>query len=47
MDKIKHVFELAHDSPNIGLMMCCGTWIEGGDKMGASVPEAIRYFLEP
>lgn len=35
----------AANSPNIGFIMCCGTWIEGGDKMGAPVEEAIRYFV--
>ena len=44
LEKIKHVFALANDSPNVGLMMCCGTWLEGGDRMGASVTDAVRYF---
>ena len=32
------------DSPNIGVCLCCGTWLEGGPLMGKSVVEAIRYF---
>ena len=31
-------------SPNIGVCLCCGTWLEGGPLMGKSVVEAIRYF---
>lgn len=42
-DKVKQIFDLAN-SPNIGLMMCCGTWVEGGTRMGAEVTDAIRYF---
>jgi mannonate dehydratase len=44
--KIDHIFELARNSPNIGLMMCCGTWIEGGNRMGATVTQAIRHFWQ-
>jgi mannonate dehydratase len=32
------------DSPNVGVCLCCGTWLEGGPLMGKSVIEAIRYF---
>ncbi len=32
------------DSPNIGVCLCCGTWMEGGDYMGKDVFEAIREF---
>jgi mannonate dehydratase len=42
--QINKVFEAAHDSPNVGLMMCIGTWLEGGDRMGMDVDAAIRYF---
>lgn len=31
-------------SPNIGVCLCCGTWLEGGPLMGKSVVEAIRHF---
>jgi len=33
-------------SPNVGLSLCVGTWLEGGDQMGRSVLETIRYFGE-
>jgi mannonate dehydratase len=35
----------AAKSPNIGLIMCCGVWIEGGVGMGCPVEDAIRYFV--
>jgi mannonate dehydratase len=35
--------ELA-DSPNIGVCLCVGCWLEGGERMGRSVIETIRYF---
>lgn len=31
-------------SPNIGVCLCCGTWLEGGKQMGKDVFEAIRQF---
>jgi mannonate dehydratase len=31
-------------SPNIGVCLCCGTWLEGGKLMGKDVLETIRYF---
>jgi mannonate dehydratase len=31
-------------SPNIGVCLCAGTWLEGGPLMGKDVVEAIRYF---
>ena len=34
------------DSPNVGVCLCLGCWLEGGDLMGASAVEAIRYFGE-
>jgi mannonate dehydratase len=39
----KRAFEIA-DSPNIGICLCCGTWLEGGELMGKDVLEAIHYF---
>ncbi|MGC9348880.1 MAG: mannonate dehydratase [Anaerolineae bacterium] len=34
------------DSPNVGLCLCVGCWLEGGDWMGKDVVETIRYFGE-
>lgn len=34
------------NSPNIGVCLCCGTWIEGGEWMGKNVLDAIRYFAK-
>ncbi|MCL2056338.1 MAG: mannonate dehydratase [Oscillospiraceae bacterium] len=39
----KKALEIA-DSPNIGVCLCCGCWLQGGDMMGADVYEAARYF---
>lgn len=39
----KRAIEIA-DSPNIGVCLCCGCWLEGGPAMGKDVVEAIRYF---
>jgi len=39
----KQAFEIA-GSPNIGMCLCCGTWMEGGKLMGKDVLETIRYF---
>ena len=32
------------DSPNIGVCLCCGCWLEGGEAMGADLLTAIREF---
>ena len=40
----KRALEIA-DSPNIGVCLCIGCWLEGGTEgMGCDVIEAIRYF---
>jgi mannonate dehydratase len=39
----QRAFEIA-DSPNIGMCLCCGTWLEGGKLMGKDLLETIRYF---
>ncbi len=39
----KRALEIA-DSPNVGLCLCVGCWLEGGDSMGKDVVDAIRYF---
>lgn len=36
-------FDIAN-SPNIGICLCCGTWMEGGRYTGKNVLEAIREF---
>ena len=32
------------DSPNVGVCLCVGCWLEGGDLMGKSVVDTIRFF---
>lgn len=32
------------DSPNVGVCLCVGCWLEGGPLMGRDVVETIRYF---
>jgi mannonate dehydratase len=44
-DGYKRALEMA-DSPNIGVCLCVGCWLEGGDAMGGDVVEAIHYFGE-
>lgn len=39
----KRAFEIA-GSPNIGMLLCVGCWLEGGKLMGRDVLETIRYF---
>jgi mannonate dehydratase len=34
------------DSPNIGICLCVGCWLEGGELMGKGVLETIQYFGE-
>lgn len=34
------------ESPNAGILLCVGTWAEGGDAMGMDVCDAIRTFAE-
>ncbi len=41
----KRAMEIA-DSPNVGLCLCVGCWLEGGDWMGKDVLETIKYFGE-
>ena len=40
----KRALEIA-DSPNIGVCLCVGCWLEGGQRMGKDVLETIRYFV--
>src|SRR2546423_15275529 len=39
----KRSLEIAN-SPNVGVCLCCGTWLEGGELTGMDVVGAIRYF---
>ena len=41
----KRALEIAN-SPNVGVCLCCGTWLEGGELMGMDVVGAIRYFAK-
>ncbi|MBM3458816.1 MAG: TIM barrel protein [Armatimonadetes bacterium] len=34
------------NSPNIGVCLCLGTWMEGGEQMGKDVNQAIRAFAK-
>ena len=44
-DGYKRALEIA-DSPNVGICLCVGCWLEGGDLMGKDVIETIHYFGE-
>jgi mannonate dehydratase len=44
-DNYVRALEMAN-SPNVGVCLCAGCWLEGGDLMGKSVVEAIHYFGE-
>jgi mannonate dehydratase len=39
----KRAIEIAN-SPNVGVCLCCGSWLEGGKMTGAEPVEMIRYF---
>lgn len=40
----KRAMEIAN-SPNVGICLCCGTWLEGGRQLTGKDPEEmIRYF---
>ncbi|MCL1830214.1 MAG: mannonate dehydratase [Oscillospiraceae bacterium] len=44
-DGYRKAIEMA-DSPNIGVCLCCGCWLQGGQDMGVDVYDAIRYFTD-
>ena len=41
----QRALEIAN-SPNVGVCLCVGCWLEGGERMGKDVLETIRYFGE-
>lgn len=41
----KRAFELAGNSPYLGMKLCVGCWLEAGDAFG-NLMEDIRYFVE-
>ncbi|GIS60401.1 MAG: mannonate dehydratase [Planctomycetaceae bacterium] len=43
-DGYKRANEIAGRSPHWGVLLCVGTWSEGGKKMGKDVFEMIRYW---
>jgi mannonate dehydratase len=42
-DGYAHALDIAN-SPNVGVCLCCGTWMEGGKYMGKDVFQAARAF---
>jgi len=42
-DGFKRALEVT-DSPNIGMCLCTGCWLEGGKRMGKDVIETVKYF---
>ena len=43
-DGYRRAMEIAH-SPNVGVCLCCGTWLEGGRQLTGQDPEEmIRFF---
>jgi mannonate dehydratase len=42
-DGYRRALEIA-DSPNVGICLCVGCWLEGGSLMGKDVIETIQYF---
>jgi len=44
-DGYKRALEIAN-SPNVGMCLCVGCWLEGGQMMGKDVLETIKYFGE-
>jgi mannonate dehydratase len=42
-DSYKKALEIAN-SPNVGMCLCVGCWLEGGPRMGKDVLETIKHF---
>ncbi len=40
----KRALDLANNSPAVGLCLCVGSWMEGGDKLGKDAIGMIDYF---
>lgn len=45
LDGYMRALEIAN-SPNIGVCLCCGTWMEGGKYTGKPVYDAAREFAK-
>ncbi len=45
LEGYRRAMEIA-DSPNVGICLCVGCWLEGGEGMGKDILETIRYFGE-
>jgi mannonate dehydratase len=43
-ESIKEVLQIAN-SPNVGIILCGGIWLEGGERMGVDLTEAIHWFV--
>ena len=41
----KRAFEMVDNSPYLGMKLCVGCWLEGGDQFG-NIMEDIKYFVE-
>ncbi len=44
-DAYRKAFEIANNSPYLGMKLCTGCWLEGGDGFG-NLLEDIKYFAE-
>ncbi|HIJ72687.1 MAG TPA: TIM barrel protein [Candidatus Hydrogenedentes bacterium] len=44
-DGYRRALDIAN-SPNVGMCLCVGCWLEGGELMGKDIIETIRYFGE-
>ena len=42
-ENYQRALEIAN-SPNVGICLCVGTWLEGGPRMGKDPVEVIKYF---
>ena len=42
-DGYRRAMEIA-DSPNVGICLCIGCWLEGGEAMGKGVVDTVKHF---